>query len=144
MPKKKNKIFVLDTNVILHDSTCIKNFEDNELKFRALLEAFTAAKEIKIGGLERTFLTRFIKPARRMAYNSSLVDIIGQLPRLTLEAISFGGLILVILFLISNRYVNRNSFLMKGRNYFDQSYMKKPAIAQLWPLAEDCNYETNF
>ncbi len=75
-----------------------KNFKDNELKFRALLEAFTAAKEIKIGGLERTFLTRFIKPARRMAYNSSLVDIIGQLPRLTLEAISFGGLILVILF----------------------------------------------
>ena len=26
-----NKIFVLDTNVILHDSTCIKNFEDNDI-----------------------------------------------------------------------------------------------------------------
>ena len=31
MPKKKNKIFVLDTNVILHDSTCLKNFEDNDI-----------------------------------------------------------------------------------------------------------------
>ncbi|MBA65944.1 MAG: ribonuclease [Candidatus Marinimicrobia bacterium] len=31
MSKKKNKIFVLDTNVILHDSTCIKNFEDNDI-----------------------------------------------------------------------------------------------------------------
>ena len=31
MAKKKNKIFVLDTNVILHDSTCIKNFEDNDI-----------------------------------------------------------------------------------------------------------------
>ena len=31
MTKKKNKIFVLDTNVILHDSTCIKNFEDNDI-----------------------------------------------------------------------------------------------------------------
>ena len=31
MLKKKNKIFVLDTNVILHDSTCIKNFEDNDI-----------------------------------------------------------------------------------------------------------------
>ena len=30
MPKK-SKIFVLDTNVILHDSTCIENFEDNEI-----------------------------------------------------------------------------------------------------------------
>ena len=26
-----NKIFVLDTNVILHDATCIQNFEDNEV-----------------------------------------------------------------------------------------------------------------
>mgnify|MGYP001280553427 CR=1 FL=1 len=31
MAKKKNKIFVLDTNVILHDSTCIKNFENNDI-----------------------------------------------------------------------------------------------------------------
>ncbi len=31
MTKKKNKIFVIDTNVILHDSTCIQNFEDNEI-----------------------------------------------------------------------------------------------------------------
>ncbi len=31
MVKKKNKIFVFDTNVILHDSTCIKNFENNDI-----------------------------------------------------------------------------------------------------------------
>ena len=33
MPKKKNlsKIFILDTNVILHDHTCIYQFEDNDI-----------------------------------------------------------------------------------------------------------------
>ncbi len=31
MIKNKNKIFVLDTNVILHDSTCINNFENNDI-----------------------------------------------------------------------------------------------------------------
>ena len=31
MDKKKNKIFIIDTNVILHDSTCIENFEDNKI-----------------------------------------------------------------------------------------------------------------
>ena len=31
MPKPKEKIFVIDTNVILHDATCIQNFEDNEV-----------------------------------------------------------------------------------------------------------------
>ncbi len=31
MSHPKNKIFVLDTNVILHDATCIHHFEDNEI-----------------------------------------------------------------------------------------------------------------
>ena len=30
-PKKKNKLFVLDTNVILHDSTCIHHFQENNI-----------------------------------------------------------------------------------------------------------------
>ncbi len=75
-----------------------KNFKANEMKFKVLLEAFSASKEVKVGGLEQIFINRFIKPARYMAYNSALVDIISQFPRFTLEAISFGGLLLVILF----------------------------------------------
>ena len=75
-----------------------KNFKANEIKFRVLLEAFSASKEVKVGGLEQVFINRFKKPARSMAYNSALVDIISQIPRFTLEAISFGGLLLVILF----------------------------------------------
>ena len=31
MANTSKKIFVLDTNVILHDATCIQNFEDNEV-----------------------------------------------------------------------------------------------------------------
>jgi PhoH-like ATPase len=31
MAKKKTKVFVLDTNVILHDYKCIYNFEDNDI-----------------------------------------------------------------------------------------------------------------
>ena len=30
-PKKKSKLFVLDTNVILHDSTCIHHFQENNI-----------------------------------------------------------------------------------------------------------------
>ena len=28
---KKHKIFILDTNVILHDSTCIHQFQENDV-----------------------------------------------------------------------------------------------------------------
>lgn len=31
MPRKKKKIFILDTNVILHDSDCIHQFEENDI-----------------------------------------------------------------------------------------------------------------
>jgi ABC-type bacteriocin/lantibiotic exporter with double-glycine peptidase domain len=75
-----------------------KNFKYNELKFKALSEAFGASKEVKISGLEKVFINRFTIPSRNMAYNLALIDIISQLPRLVLEVISFGGLILVILF----------------------------------------------
>ena len=30
-PKKQPKIFILDTNVILHDSTCINQFEEHDI-----------------------------------------------------------------------------------------------------------------
>ncbi|MEC8899464.1 MAG: PIN domain-containing protein, partial [Candidatus Neomarinimicrobiota bacterium] len=31
MSKPNKKIFIIDTNVILHDATCIRNFEDNDI-----------------------------------------------------------------------------------------------------------------
>lgn len=31
MPRKKKKLFVLDTNVILHDSSCMYHFEENDV-----------------------------------------------------------------------------------------------------------------
>ena len=75
-----------------------KNYINNELKFRALSEAFSATKEVKVGNLEKIFINRFSKPSRNMAYNTALADILGQFPRFVLEAITFGGLILIIIF----------------------------------------------
>lgn len=31
MTKRKEKAFVLDTNVILHDSSCIYSYEENDI-----------------------------------------------------------------------------------------------------------------
>jgi PhoH-like ATPase len=31
MPKRKKKVFVIDTNVILHDSTCIHHFDEHDI-----------------------------------------------------------------------------------------------------------------
>ncbi len=108
-----------------------KNFKANEMKFRVLLEAFGASKEVKVGGLEQVFINRFIKPARYMAYNSALVDIISQLPRFTLEAISFGGLLLVILFyMIATNDIN--GVLPIIALYAFAGYRLMPAIQKIF------------
>tara|TARA_B100001057_G_C22780220_1_gene923345 strand:- start:67 stop:1530 length:1464 start_codon:yes stop_codon:yes gene_type:complete len=80
-----------------------ENFRANELRFKVLLEAFGATKEIKLAGLENIFLNQFSNPSKIIAKNSSLINIISQIPRYTLEAISFGGMILIIIYFMLSR-----------------------------------------
>ena len=80
-----------------------ENFRANEIRFKVLLEAFGATKEIKLAGLENIFLNQFSNPSKIIAKNSSLINIISQIPRYTLEAISFGGMILIIIYFMISR-----------------------------------------
>ncbi len=75
----------------------------NELRFTAVSEAFGASKEVKLGGLEESFIKRFAKPAQTYARHVSSSAVISQIPRFALEAIVFGGMLLVILYLMTQR-----------------------------------------
>lgn len=73
----------------------------NKQRFTAVNEAFAAIKEVKSGGLERYYLDRFSQPAEIYARHSASANIISQLPRFFMEAVAFGGLMLVILALMA-------------------------------------------
>ena len=73
----------------------------NEERYVAVNEAFGASKEIKLGGIEHIYLQRFSAPAERYARSLSTANLVGQLPRFALEIVTFGGLLLVILYLMS-------------------------------------------
>jgi ABC-type multidrug transport system fused ATPase/permease subunit len=75
--------------------------EANKERFTAVSEAFGAAKEVKVGGLEHAYIQRFAKPAEIYAKGQATVQVIAQLPRFALEAIAFGGMLLVILYLMA-------------------------------------------
>jgi len=75
----------------------------NELRFSAARDAFRAIKEIKVAGLEKFYVKRFSRPSYNMAKYASSAAIISQLPRYFMEAIAFGGIFLVILFLMSQK-----------------------------------------
>lgn len=77
-----------------------ERLKSNEKRFISISEAFGAIKEIKIGGLEQTYVNRFSNPNLSMAKNLASSATIESLPRFFVEAVSFGGIILLILYLM--------------------------------------------
>ena len=73
----------------------------NGLCFTAMIEAFGAFKEVKVGGLEKICVDRFSDPSFTLARHSASIDIIGKMPRLIIEAVVFGGIILIVLYLMT-------------------------------------------
>jgi len=76
-------------------------FRANEGRFKVLSEAFGASKEVKVGGLEQIYINQFSKPAKNIAQGTALVAIMSQIPRFTLEAVTFGGMLLIILYFMA-------------------------------------------
>ena len=106
-------------------------FEADAKRFSTLIEAFGASKEVKIGGLEQLFIDRFSSPAKIHAQNSSLIAIINQLPRFILEAIAFGGLILIVLYLMSKSSDIKNVIPLISLFAF-AGYRLIPALQQIY------------
>ncbi len=77
------------------------NIKANEERFTAVVEAFGATKEVKLGGLEKEYVSRFSTPAIYYGKNTATVGIISQLPRYLIEGMGFGGMLIIILYLIS-------------------------------------------
>ena len=73
---------------------------NNKLRFIAISESFGAIKEVKVGGLEQTYIEQFSKPARTFATHQSTSSLLAQMPRFFFEAIAFGGILLMILYLM--------------------------------------------
>jgi ABC-type bacteriocin/lantibiotic exporter with double-glycine peptidase domain len=78
-----------------------QNLKDNELRFISISEAFGAVKEIKVGGLEQHYIKKFSDPARSLAQKKATTLVLKQLPRFILEAIAFGGILIIILYMMS-------------------------------------------
>jgi ABC-type bacteriocin/lantibiotic exporter with double-glycine peptidase domain len=93
--------FITKINRSFLSRIAIERIQANKERFIALSEALGAIKDIKISGLEKTYLKRFANPAQTFAKHQASSKIISQLPRYALEAVAFGGMLLVILYLMS-------------------------------------------
>lgn len=92
-------IFYLMKNILSKIGT--NRLEANKNRFIAINEAFGSIKEVKVGVYEKNYIDRFSKPAEILANCQSTSVLITQLPRNFIEGIAFGGIVLLILFLIA-------------------------------------------
>ena len=103
----------------------------NQMRYTSVSEALGAIKEIKVGGLEKTYLKRYSGPAKTFAKTSVSSEILGQLPRFALEALIFGGVILLILYLMSQKG-SFDSALPILSLYVFAGYRLMPALQQIY------------
>ena len=108
-----------------------ERLKSNEIRFTAVSEAFGAAKEVKLSGLEQIYIKRFSDSAKSFAQTASAAAIIRLLPRFILEAIAFGGIMLVILYLM-NQTGSFNNALPVISLYVFAGYRLMPALQQAY------------
>jgi ABC-type multidrug transport system fused ATPase/permease subunit len=106
-------------------------FEANKNRFKAINVALGSSKELKINGLEKFFLDRFSIPARKYATYQTNAQLISLFPRLILEILSFGGMLILILFLLRNNN-NFVDVLPVITLFAFAGYRLMPAIQQIY------------
>lgn len=106
----------------------------NQKRFNVVNEAFSGIKEIKVMSLERAYIRRFSKPARLHSKHLAAAEIIGQLPRYALEAIAFGGLLLIMLTVLA-RSDGVSDALPLIALYAFAGYRLMPAIQRVFVAA---------
>jgi len=108
-----------------------ERLKNNELRFLAISEAFGAAKEVKVGGLEQIYIKRFSDPAKIFAHKQAAATLVAALPRFFLESIAFGGVIAMILYMMKQTG-NFNNALPIITLYVFAGYRLMPAIQQIY------------
>jgi ABC-type bacteriocin/lantibiotic exporter with double-glycine peptidase domain len=122
-------IFKLVSN-LLHKKGAA-SVEANNRRYTAISEAFGAIKDVKLRGLEEVYVNLFAKPAEIFAKKQASLQIISQMPRFALEAISIGGILLIIFYLM-NQFGKFSEVLPIISLYVFAGYRLMPALQQMY------------
>ena len=114
---------------------------NNKLRFITVNEAFGAVKEVKIGRLEENYIKRFSNSAQIYAHVQSSQRAVSQLPRFVLEAVAFGGILLMIIYSMYKED-NFNSALPIISLYVFAGYRLLPAVQKIYESFTQLTYIT--
>jgi ATP-binding cassette subfamily C protein len=115
--------------------------EANKMRFKTANEAFSGIKEIKISSREEEFLSKFAVHSSENADLRAWYDIVRRLPRYALEAVAFGGIVLLVLYLIISGEEASGVVPMVSLFAF-AGYRLMPALQRIFKAASSLTFNT--
>ncbi len=108
-----------------------ERLQANESRFKFVSEAFSALKEIKVNRLESVFIKKFSNSSEIYAKHQATSQIISRLPRYAIEAIIFGGMLLLLSYVTfrSGNFVNAVPIISV---YAFAGYRLIPSLQQIY------------
>ncbi|WP_416898631.1 MAG: ABC transporter ATP-binding protein [Minwuia sp.] len=83
----------------------------NRERFRLANEALAGVKDIKLLGREVAYIDRYRAPAHHMARSIVSVQVLGEMPQYVMQAVGFGGVILLCLLLLDPQALSSGAAL---------------------------------
>ncbi len=103
----------------------------NTERFQAASELFGGIKELKVLGRQDAYVEAFRKPSMRYSQDTATNEILSELPKYILEAIGFGCILLIALYLIVNQG-NLETTLPVIAVYAFAGYRVLPAMQKIY------------
>jgi len=108
-------------------------------RFRAVVDTIGGIKDIKVLGREDFFLQRFSSFSRQNAEMLAWNSVISSIPRYALESLAFGGVVLLIIFLVMHNQNPAGVIPMVGFYVF-AAYRLMPALQEVFSAATSMKF----
>jgi len=108
-----------------------RRIESNRLRYKKVSEALGGIKDVKILGREEFFIKEFTPPSIENAKVQVTSTLIGAIPHYALEVIAFGGLLLIVLFLMRDYGNFRDAVPIIGLYAF-AAYRMMPSMQKIF------------
>lgn len=115
--------------------------EANAQRYRVVGEAFGGIKDVKALGRERHFLDRFEKPSLDFARAVAANEAMTELPRYALEAVAFGGILVIVLYLLGSGSAVDGVLPLLGLYAF-AAYRLMPSLQQVFKSVSQVRFHS--
>ncbi len=109
-----------------------KRVRANQARFHVAQEALQGIKDVKVLGLEDGYLRSFRGPASQFARSQANYQIIGEMPKFVLQALMFGGMLLLLVGLLLAREDGLEGVLPLAGLYAFAGARLIPALEQVY------------